>query len=316
MFDRFANQWTPVLPLRDLDANPYATELAGERLVLFRDTRGWHALLDKCPHRGARLSLGEVTGEGCLRCPYHGWQFRGDGECAAVPLNEVNAAGLERAEATALPTRELAGCVWVYTGLQPAGDPTVPEALLDPDGGYVTYTQHWQAHWTRAVENFIDFAHPPYLHERTIGAWSRPFADSGGVAHVDIEATDYGMAVMNFMGSRRHGFRLEWRQPNLSVLHFGRSSANRLHVFSIPLNEHETRVMNLRWIPGGSDAAAATEYAGQVDHPILDEDRAIVESQTGDVLSDPSEISVDTDKPSLLFRQFYKALIASATEAE
>jgi phenylpropionate dioxygenase-like ring-hydroxylating dioxygenase large terminal subunit len=311
MFERFANQWTPVLPIRDITSNPLATELAGERLVLFSDGSRWHALLDHCPHRGARLSLGAVTDGGHLRCPYHGWQFDGAGACTQIPLNSVNAAGMARAAATALPTREIAGCVWVYTGTAAPHEPQLPAALTDPDGGYVTYTQEWQAHWTRAVENFVDFAHPPYLHERTIGAWSRPFADSGGQAYIDIEPTDFGMTVMNYFGSRRHGFRLEWHRPNMSVLHFGQSAANRLHVFSIPLNEQRTRVMNLRWIPAGSNAAAASQQAGQVDHPILDEDRVIVESQSGDVLSDPREVSVGTDQPSLVFRRYYAELLAS-----
>lgn len=300
-----------MLPVRDIIGNPMATELAGEQLVLFSDGACWHALLDHCPHRGARLSLGSVTSEGCLRCPYHGWQFDGSGNCTGIPLNDVNAAGMERAAATALPTREIAGCVWVYTGLEAPHEPQLPAALTDADGGYVTYTQEWRAHWTRAVENFVDFAHPPYLHERTIGAWSRPFADSGGQAHVEIEPTDFGMTVMNYLGSRRHGFRLEWHRPNMSVLHFGSSAANRLHVFSIPINEQRTRVMNLRWIPAGSNAATASQQAGQVDHPILDEDRVIVESQSGDVLSDTREVSVGTDQPSLVFRRYYADLLAS-----
>lgn len=312
MFERFPELWTPVLPLRDAPGNPFATELAGEQLVLFRDDAGWHALLDHCPHRGARLSLGSVSATGHLRCPYHGWQFAGDGECVTVPLNEVNAAGLARARATALPTRELAGCIWVYTGLSPTQEPELPEALRDANDRYVTYTQEWDAHWTRAVENFIDFAHPPYLHENTIGAWSRPFADGGGRAYVDIEHTDFGMVILNFMGERRYGFRLEWHKPNMSVLHFGNSDANRLHVFSIPINDKRTRVMNLRWIPESADAEYAAGRAGQVDHPILDEDRVIVESQSGDVLSDPREVSVGTDEPSLEFRKYYARLLDSA----
>jgi phenylpropionate dioxygenase-like ring-hydroxylating dioxygenase large terminal subunit len=314
MFDTFPNQWTPLVPLRDAPGNPFATQLAGEALVLFKDAEGWHALLDRCPHRGARLSLGTISDNGCLRCPYHGWQFAGDGHCAEVPLNELNAAAQARASATALPTRAIAGCIWVYTGLEADHEPLLPQALQADNDRYVTYTQEWDAHWTRAVENFIDFAHPSYLHENTIGQWSRPFADSGGVAHVDIEHTEFGMVLMNYLGSRRHGFRLDWHKPNMSVLHFGSTESNRLHVFSIPINEARTRVMNLRWIPESADAEYAAGRAGQVDHPILDEDRVIVESQHGHVLSDAHEVSVDTDKPSLEFRKFYAAMLAGTAQ--
>ena len=61
-------------------------EIAGEKLVVFQSADGvWHALLDKCPHRGASLSLGLVTDDGNLQCRYHGWRFRGDGVCAGCP---------------------------------------------------------------------------------------------------------------------------------------------------------------------------------------------------------------------------------------
>jgi hypothetical protein len=44
MFEGVPNQWTPVLPLTELTDNPTAAELAGERLVLFKDNDDqWHA---------------------------------------------------------------------------------------------------------------------------------------------------------------------------------------------------------------------------------------------------------------------------------
>ena len=38
----------------------------------------------------------------------------------------------------------------------------LPASLQGPPEQFGTYVQEWQAHWTRAVENFIDFAHPAY----------------------------------------------------------------------------------------------------------------------------------------------------------
>lgn len=40
---------------------PFARLIAGERIVLWRDTKGKvHCVEDYCPHRGAKLSLGEI----------------------------------------------------------------------------------------------------------------------------------------------------------------------------------------------------------------------------------------------------------------
>ena len=55
-------------------------------LVIGRDKAGKaFALRDICPHRGVPLSAGKILSEGTVECPYHGWRFRGDGVCSAIP---------------------------------------------------------------------------------------------------------------------------------------------------------------------------------------------------------------------------------------
>jgi nitrite reductase/ring-hydroxylating ferredoxin subunit len=60
----------------------------GTELVVWRDHEGSaHAWLNRCPHRGMRLSFGYVDGQGRLACRYHGWRYAGEGRCAAVPAH-------------------------------------------------------------------------------------------------------------------------------------------------------------------------------------------------------------------------------------
>ena len=312
MFERFPNCWTPVLPLGALERNPMPVEIAGERLVLFADREErWHALADRCPHRGAALSLGVVNAEGRLRCQYHGWRFDGAGRCAGVPLNDLNDAALAKIRVASVPVRRIGGALWIYTAV--TDDP--PEPLLPPslEGDptlFVTYTQEWSAHWTRSMENFIDFAHPPYLHQETIGAWLHGYAERGGTARVEAERTEFGMTMMSYVGSGGGGFRLDWYRPNVAVLHFGPTPYNWLNVFCIPVNENHTRVMTVRRMRTAEDEESYSRRASGADHRILDEDRAIVESQHGDVLSDRAEISVATDEPTLVFRRWYRNLVS------
>jgi phenylpropionate dioxygenase-like ring-hydroxylating dioxygenase large terminal subunit len=303
-------QWTPAIALADIRANPCAVEVAGERLALFQDTQGgWHALLDRCPHRGAELSRGEVMEDDSLRCPYHGWRFRGDGQCVRVPLNDLNERALQRIRATAVPARALAGAVWVYTGVEAPTEPALPVSLQDHAGRYGTYTQEWQAHWTRAVENFIDFAHPAYVHRDTIGAYTLRYAEGGAVAYSDVTPTEWGFQTVNGIGRRGGGFRLDWYRPNLSVLHFGPGNEANLHVFSIPVNATRTRVMTVRPLAPDTDAIDWSRRNAGTDNVILGEDRAVVESQTGPVPDPGAEISVATDAPSIAFRRWYEQLM-------
>lgn len=307
MFELLPRQWTPALPLAALTQNPVAFELAGERLVAFKtpDNR-WHALIDRCPHRGAALSLGTVNEEGQLQCRYHGWRFAGDGRCMRVPLNDVNERALARIRATALPTRELAGALWIYTGLEANQEPMLPPSLAGTPEQFGTYCQEWQGHWTRAAENFIDFAHAPYLHRDTIGVYTHDAAEGGVVARVEVDDTEFGFSTFSFLSKRSQGFQLDWYRPNLTCLHFGADADSKLHVFSIPISLNRTRVMTVRRLPHGQEAEQHAGAAGGADHPILDEDRMIVESQPGDVCTGDEEISVATDAPSIAFRRWYR----------
>jgi phenylpropionate dioxygenase-like ring-hydroxylating dioxygenase large terminal subunit len=304
LFAMLPGQWTPALPLAELKEQLVSFEIAGEALVAFRDQAGeWTVLLDRCPHRGAALSLGQVMSDGTLQCRYHGWRFGAGGHCHRVPFNKLNDGALAKIRATAIPCRLLAGCLWIYTGMQAPGEPVLPDTLEGPVDQFGSYYQDWTAHWSRAVENFIDFTHPPYAHRDTIGSYSHDYAESGGTAHVEIEKHEAGMTLLNFMGERRFGFRLDWFAPNLTRLHFG--PHHKLHVYSIPINATRTRVLTVRPLPPGEDPVAWAERAANIDHMILNEDRLIVESQPGDVALAGDEISVATDAPTVEFRRWY-----------
>jgi len=54
----------------------------GQDLVVFRsDIDGKIAILDAyCPHLGANLAAGGRVVNGCVECPFHGWQFNSTGK--------------------------------------------------------------------------------------------------------------------------------------------------------------------------------------------------------------------------------------------
>src|SRR5579863_2981321 len=94
----FRNYWYPILKARRLGRRPRAVRLLGEQIVLFRDGGRLHALEDRCPHRGTRLSIGacRFPGSGTISCPYHGWTFRGADGTLAAALMEGPGAPIER----------------------------------------------------------------------------------------------------------------------------------------------------------------------------------------------------------------------------
>lgn len=62
----------------------------GEQVAVFRGQDGTAYVVDAyCPHLGANLAVGGRVVGGCIECPFHGWQFRGnDGKCVRIPYAE------------------------------------------------------------------------------------------------------------------------------------------------------------------------------------------------------------------------------------
>ena len=97
-------------------------EILGEPILLGRDRAGKvYAVKDICPHRAAPLSAGKLTAEAdgtpSIECPYHGWRFRTDGACTAIPsLVEDQAMDVSRIRVRRYRRRARA---WSSSGFRP-----------------------------------------------------------------------------------------------------------------------------------------------------------------------------------------------------
>ncbi|MCY4222935.1 MAG: aromatic ring-hydroxylating dioxygenase subunit alpha [Thiotrichales bacterium] len=169
---------------------PSVARLLEEDLLLWRSPRGVEAWLDRCPHRGAKLSLGRIHG-GRVVCPYHGLEYEADGRCVRVPAHPDRPPP-GQARATRFRTTERYGLLWVCLG-EPIRD--VPPMLESDDKGYwvhVAGRYEISTSGYRAIENFLDLAHFPFVHPGLLGEASHP-----EVADYDVEVTSDGMVVDN-----------------------------------------------------------------------------------------------------------------------
>ena len=184
--------WHPVALSTDLADNPVAVQLLNENIVLWRDAQGRaHAWADKCPHRGAKLSLGrlEVDAQGAssLECAYHGWQFDGTGHCTLVPALPSFAPPPAHC-ANTFTAHEAYGLVWVQLD---AAQTKLPAFAAHADahlrkvhcGPYDVATSA-----PRVVENFLDMAHFGFVHQGYLGA-----RDTAAQADYAVERTMHGI---------------------------------------------------------------------------------------------------------------------------
>ena len=161
--------WHPVAYGADVGAAPRASMLLGEALALWRDSAGAaHAFRDLCVHRGTALSLGCVQGDEIV-CAYHGWRYRADGLCTAIPQLADPLRVPARARATAYRVVERYGLLWVALEEPRWPLPEVPE--MEDSAWTVVRTGPfaWAADASRQVENFTDFGHFAFVHPGLLG---------------------------------------------------------------------------------------------------------------------------------------------------
>lgn len=162
------NHWYVVARSWQLKTKPLGITLWNHPIVLYRDSRGEvQALEDRCPHRQVKLSHGRVVGE-FLECSYHGWQFKSNGECAAVSYLEDNQK-LPNCKIRRYAVKEQDGFIWLFPGNIEAEDFTSLKPMGIPEWDDLNYIAtvaviDCQAHYSFLIENLMDMYHG-HLHQ-------------------------------------------------------------------------------------------------------------------------------------------------------
>jgi len=165
------NQWYAILDAREVPrGRPVGVTRFSEKLVLWRDGQGRVCCLaDRCCHRGAALSCGEVA-DGQVRCPFHGFQYDASGRVTLIPANGRSTPVPAGFQVRAYAVREAWGFVWIWYGDAAEAPGEVPFFEdLKTGFSYSQLAETWDVHYTRAIENQLDVVHLPFVHRTTIG---------------------------------------------------------------------------------------------------------------------------------------------------
>ncbi len=161
--------WYPVLPSWAVQGTPVGITRLSENIVVWRDSDGRiHAVEDRCPHRGARLSLGWNPRRPRRSAGTTVWRCAEMGVVAAVPA--VHACPLEGQKALpAYAAREIEGAIFLYFPIadEPPPPLELPEELTSDAYSRMLCTAHWKCNWRYAVDNVMDPMHGAYLHAQS-----------------------------------------------------------------------------------------------------------------------------------------------------
>jgi len=319
--------WYPVAYSADVSDEPIGARLFGEDFVVWRDSPdGYvHAAVDYCPHRGARLSQGSIE-NGCVVCPYHGWQFDGSGACVRIPQNAEGSAIPPRAKLGTIHADDRYGLVWVCVAETPRESiPDLPE-LNDPSFTLIhELMEEWDATAIRCVDNALDVSHLSFVHASSVGDPSRPQMSEfqverdGGRIRFSISYTAKVTEQMKrntglTVDSTTRTTHAELVQPLIfrGVLEYENGLRHVLYKTSAPIDDHRT--LFCQFIARNDDPDE-DKQAGivAIDRTIQSEDRALLERITSEF---PSEITTEVHTKSDRMTVEYRKLIAElAAEA-
>ena len=172
----FSNQWLCVGHQSQIarTGDYFLQDAAGESLVIVRDATGAaRGFYNVCRHRGTRVCeapSGHVT---AIRCPYHGWTYRLDGQLIGAPhMDDV--PGFDRAQHSLQAVRLRTWEGFLFVNMAP--NPVPFETAFAPLAGKFS---HWnlpelrsakrieydvRANWKLIFENYSECYHCPLVH--------------------------------------------------------------------------------------------------------------------------------------------------------
>ena len=176
------NAWYMAGWADEIGAGGLARRLIGKPVFLYRRTDGGiAALLDRCPHRFAPLSMGMRDGD-MVVCGYHGLAFSAEGRCVRNPFGPRIPAG---SGIPAFAVEERDGIAWLWGGTPAEADPAlIPDFAFVPDSPHSRTVRGYtlmQANYEYGTDNLLDLSHIEFVHKGTFAGQGVIFAGEHSV---------------------------------------------------------------------------------------------------------------------------------------
>lgn len=316
--------WYPVIPLQSLEQEPCSFQLLGISLVLWRNVQGEpQAAIDRCCHRSAKLSLGQVTPEGLLQCPYHGWQFDGTGKCCLIP-QQPDEKIPHNFKINIVACQAKYGYVWVCLSepsLFPI--PEFPEEIDPSFRRFHGFYEEWNCAAIRYVENALDNSHHYFAHHNLLQTIT-PIPDPIETITETATGICFSMPLVfanNFALSKSIANQettlinrriTEWHAPFGVVLAMSWPNGLRHHIVSFVVPKDNQTTQFIRFYFRNNVVSEQTDQEViNLDRQLTNQDRQILESIDFDSPLDvTTECSMAIDKPILMMRRKLAQLLA------
>ena len=283
-----------------------------QEIIIWKKKERIMAWENLCIHRGSRLSLGSIN-NGILKCAYHGWEYNQDAQCVKIP-SQPDIKIPKKACVKSYKVIEKMNMVWINLSKE-ANDFVNIKEFNESNFNHVASGPYiMNASAPRAIENFLDVAHFPFVHENHLGVKDKPMIDDYDVvsSNKGIHASNVKIFQPNPDGTNKSGeviYDYHVHSPFVASLGKDVSKNERfvLVFYVTPISETESMIYTLTLMNFGKlDDKIVRDYQDF----ITAQDVPIVESQRPELLPMDlqEELSIRSDKISIAYRRYLKKM--------
>ena len=283
-----------------------------QEIIIWKKKERIMAWENLCIHRGSRLSLGSIN-NGILKCAYHGWEYNQDAQCVKIP-SQPDIKIPKKACVKSYKVIEKMNMVWINLSKETNDFVNIKEFNESNFNHVASGPYIMNASAPRAIENFLDVAHFPFVHENHLGVKDKPMIDDYDVvsSNKGIHASDVKVFQPNPDGTNKSGeviYDYHVHSPFVASLGKDVSKKKRfvLVFYVTPISETKSMIYTLTLMNFGKlDDKIVRDYQDF----ITAQDIPIVESQRPELLPMDlqEELSIRSDKISIAYRRYLKKM--------
>ena len=305
--------WYVICRKDEIDENKILLKYVfDQEIIIWKKKERIMAWENLCIHRGSRLSLGSIN-NGILKCAYHGWEYNQDAQCVKIP-SQPDIKIPKKACVKSYKVIEKMNMVWINLSKE-ANDFVNIKEFNESNFNHVASGPYiMNASAPRAIENFLDVAHFPFVHENHLGVKDKPMIDDYDVvsSNKGIHASNVKVFQPNPDGTNKSGeviYDYHVHSPFVASLGKDVSKNERfvLVFYVTPISETESMIYTLTLMNFGKlDDKIVRDYQDF----ITAQDVPIVESQRPELLPMDlqEELSIRSDKISIAYRRYLKKM--------